>query len=269
VNTVSPMRVFLAMAVLLSSPMWAQIRGGPGGGGPGRGGARGPEGHGGGHGPGIRSGPAVPRTFTPPSGYGNVVFPGTGGPPGMNVFSPIDPSFGTRLGNTVSGAGVYGGGYGYGYGRGYGYSGYGGRRRPYGNNTVIVPYPVYVPYGYAEPAPEEPPPPPPPQIIYVVPGEPDRGQTTTVPPPAGPGVVTYIVPSRPPGGEARSDDRKLYLIAFKNYSIYSATDYWLEGDALHYLTPYGSHNQASLDQVDLEFTERLNRERGLEFRLRN
>jgi hypothetical protein len=211
---------------------------------------------GGARGPGIYPVPQ-PRAYGSPHGYGNVVFPGTGHAPGTySPFSIVDPSFGTRLSNTVSGFGnPYGNGYGYNYNYG---------RRPYGGggNAVIVPYayPVYVPYPeqppvqYAPYAPQT-------QVVYVVPAEP--------PAPPRESVVTYVVPSRSSNeSKPAKDEKRLYLIAFKNYSIYSATDYWVErGETIHYLTPYGAQNQASLDQIDLEFTERLNRERGIEFRL--
>jgi len=221
--------------------------------------------------PGVRPGgvyaapPAfAPRTFGSPHGYGNVVFPGTGHAPGtFSPFSVVDPGFGARLTNTVSGFGsgfsypttYYGGGYSGGYwpGRGAG--------------TVVVPYPVYVypdPQTFVVPMAAPAPPPPAPQIIYVVPGSPERGLTTTAAAPQRESVVTYVVPPReivPPPSS------KLYLIALQNDTIYAATSYWLVDDTLHYRTSSGSHNQASLDQVDLALTERLNRERGVEFRL--
>ncbi len=187
-----------------------------------------------------------------------MVFPGTGHAPGtFSPFSIVDPTFGPRLANTVSG-------YGYGpqsYGNGYGY----------GTGAVVAPYavPVYVPY--PEPVPVAlPPPPPPPQIIYIVPSSPERSMTTTAPPPQHPGVVTYVVPPRETPREtqaAPASAQRLYLIAFQSQSIYTAVEYWLEGDTLHYRTPQGAHNQATLDQIDVELTVRLNRERGIDIRI--
>ena len=192
------------------------------------------------------------------SGFGNVVYPGTGHAPGTySPFSIVDPTFGTRLTNTVSG-------FGYPYNTGYGY-GYGYRRYNRGTTTVVLPYPfpVYAPYPEPYPYPyAEPQPAPAPQIIYVVPGN-------TMEAPRG-GVVTYVVPPhRNEGTEPATAPpaKRLYLIALKNQSIYSTTEYWVEDDTLHYLTSYGAHNQVSLDQVDLDFTVRLNRERGVDFRL--
>lgn len=241
----------------LSAAAWGQRgprQGGPNPGPPPAGGRVGNPG--GPRGPGIYPVPQAPRTYGSPHGFGNVLFPGTGYAPGTySPFSIVDPTFGTRLTNSVGG---FGNPYGYDYGR-----------RPYGGrgNAVIVPYgvPVYVPYYQDQPqvhyAPQT-------QVIYVVPAEPDRSMTTA---PPRESVITYVVPSRSASNEPKpasaKDEKRLYLIAFKNYSIYSATNYWVDRDTIHYLTPYGAQNQASLDQIDLEFTERLNRERGVEFRL--
>ncbi len=230
--------------------------------------------HGNGHGgatSGVHGGPAAAparpssvRTFTAPAltpntygsvtGFGNVVFPGTGHAP--NTFDPFGTSnlgFGSRLSNTVNGFGSPGrnrGGYGYGAG------------------TVIVPYgvPYYVSYPEQQPQAQAPITivTPPPQIIYVVQGEPGMA----APEPRRDSVITYVVPPREPEPQAAAAPaQKPFLIALKNQSIYTATEYWVEDGTLHYVSPLGAHNQASLDQIDLEFTERLNRERGLEFRL--
>jgi hypothetical protein len=264
--------VLATLAGVLSFSALAQQRGG-GMGRPGFSGGHQGSGHGGwrGGGHGGRGGPSQPRTpgiytfpspgyggwgayggYGSPHGYGNVVFPGTGHAPGTySPFSITDPSFGARLGATVSG---------FGYPYSYGYGNYGG--------TAIIGYavpytvPVYVPV----PAlPVVTTPVAPTQIIYVVQGEPDRGITTVAP--QRDSVVTYVVPAREPAPAASATAQTLYLIAFKSHSIYTATEYWLEDDTLHYITSYGAHNQASLDQVDLELTTRLNRERGLGFRL--
>ena len=202
---------------------------------------------------GMRSYPSPGYSgYGSPHGYGNVVFPGT--PGAYSPFSIVDPTFGSRWFNNVSG-----------FGSPYQYGGYYGPA--YGGGTVVVPYtvPVYVPVAVDPPQP--PTPMAPSQIIYIVAGEPDRSLTTTAPS-SGWSVVTYVVPARDNApSAAAADSRRLYLIALRSGSIYSATEYWLEDDTLHYLTSYGAHNQASLDQLDLELTTRLNRERGLEFRL--
>ena len=190
----------------------------------------------------------TPNTYGSVTGYGNVVFPGTGHAP--NTFNPYGASnfgFGSRLSNTVSGFGSTGG-----YRGGYGY----------GAGTVIVPYGVPYYVSYPEPQAQQPITivTPPPQIIYMMQGEP------APPEPRRESVITYIVPSREPPPEAAAAQRP-FLIALNNQSIYTAAEYWVEDGTLHYVSPLGAHNQVSLDQIDLAFTERLNRERGLDFRL--
>ncbi len=64
----------------------------------------------------------------------------------------------------------------------------------------------------------------------------------------------------PPGAEPI-----LYLIAIQNGNIYTSTEHWIESDALHYITRGGAHNLVSIEDVDMELTARLNRERGLAF----
>ena len=57
------------------------------------------------------------------------------------------------------------------------------------------------------------------------------------------------------------------LLQLKNAWMYGLTDYWVEGDNLHYVTNYGGKNSLPLDQIDLATTIRLNSERGVEFSL--
>jgi len=58
-----------------------------------------------------------------------------------------------------------------------------------------------------------------------------------------------------------------YLIALKDHSIYSAVGYWQDGETVHYITGNNVHNQTSLDLIDIELTERLNRDRKVPVRL--
>lgn len=91
--------------------------------------------------------------------------------------------------------------------------------------------------------------------------------------PAAP-VVIYqnYGPSPPP---ARASIREypdnpvppLYLIALRDGSIRVANAYWVEGNTLHYVTEQHERKQVSLDEVDRRFSERLNRERRVDFRL--
>ena len=108
--------------------------------------------------------------------------------------------------------------------------------------------------------------------------------TVVMPPqqPVTPVVINYNYGSAPtpaPGADQNGDRQQTsvqddntdspshYLIAFKDHTIYAATAYWVDGDTLHYFTAGNVHNQASLALVDRDFTERLNREAGLDVRL--
>jgi hypothetical protein len=63
------------------------------------------------------------------------------------------------------------------------------------------------------------------------------------------------------------DQPTLYLIAFKDHSIVSALGYWVEGSSLHYVSVEHTLNQASLDLIDRDLSQRLNDERNVEFHL--
>jgi hypothetical protein len=75
-------------------------------------------------------------------------------------------------------------------------------------------------------------------------------------------------PAPPPGRAAvQNAEPPIFLIAMKDHTIFAASAYWVEGGMLHYITTQGSHNSASLDLVDREFSERLNTDRRVEFKL--
>jgi hypothetical protein len=59
----------------------------------------------------------------------------------------------------------------------------------------------------------------------------------------------------------------VYLIAFKDHTIVQALGFWMEGSTLHYVNNEHSLNQISADLIDRELSQRLNDERGVEFRL--
>lgn len=213
---------------------------------------------------GVRGGAGLSPSRT---GFGNVVFPGTGRAPGAgsafrSPFSISDPGFAGRLGNTVAGFPQSGG-----HGRGH--------RRA----VVVVPYayPVMVggyPYGYAQEqaAPNVTvinTPPQAPQVVINQNYVPETANPVIREYAEGsPEVSVYRAPSRADAPEtAAGEENRSYLIAFTDHSIYSALAYWVQGDTLHYVTPEGVHNQASLDLIDREFTEQLNRERQTQVRL--
>ncbi|HEY3824802.1 MAG TPA: hypothetical protein VGL82_09595 [Bryobacteraceae bacterium] len=58
-----------------------------------------------------------------------------------------------------------------------------------------------------------------------------------------------------------------YLIAYKNHEVYSALAYWVEDKTLHYVTTQNTHNQASLDLIDLALTKSLNEKNEVPFSL--
>jgi hypothetical protein len=59
----------------------------------------------------------------------------------------------------------------------------------------------------------------------------------------------------------------VYLIAFKDHTIRAAMGYAVEGTTIYYTTLEGTRERVPLDSVDREFSEQLNRERNVEFRL--
>ncbi len=68
-------------------------------------------------------------------------------------------------------------------------------------------------------------------------------------------------------GAGRDDQPTIYLLAFKDHNIVPALGYWMEGGTLHYVSVEHTMNQASLDLIDRDLTQRLNDERGVEFKL--
>ncbi len=65
-----------------------------------------------------------------------------------------------------------------------------------------------------------------------------------------------------------SDKPTIYLIAFKDGTIYPAYAFWVEGETLHYITTKYSHNRADVELVDATLSEQLNRERSVEFEIK-
>jgi hypothetical protein len=157
--------------------------------------------------------------------------------------------------------------------------------------TVIVPYgiPVYYggdAYGYAQQQQQQP------NITVVVPPQ----QTPTViinqnytPERANPVLRDYSDAELPPPSNGRQSDVRIYqapagagtanrdpeadkptifLIAMKDGSIHSAIGYWTEGKTFGYVTPNASVNRISMDQLDIEMTEQLNRDRKVPFDLK-
>jgi hypothetical protein len=89
------------------------------------------------------------------------------------------------------------------------------------------------------------------------------------PPVAPPPASSFYQPSADRQQQDEEDSAaaapKYYLLAFRDHSVYSALAYWVEDKTLHYVTPQNTHNQASLDLVDVDFTKQLNRDRPVPF----
>jgi len=207
---------------------------------------------------GVRSGGfnsnayAHPNTFGSITGFGNVVFPGTG-------HAPVDQNLIPRSRPFAPGSG-----------------GGGGRFRNGGSfgSVVYVPYAVGVPaYGeFGQP----------PVTVIYPPQQQQMSPQVVInqnftPETARPVVREYVQdasggirvyePGRPVETPAPAAENPTYLVAFKDHTIYMALAYWVEGDTLHYVTNQNTHNQVSLDLVDRELSDRLNRERNVDFRL--
>jgi hypothetical protein len=54
-----------------------------------------------------------------------------------------------------------------------------------------------------------------------------------------------------------------YLIALKGGLVYVSREHWLLGDTVHFVTLQGDHYVVSLDELDMDLSAKLNRERGL------
>ena len=211
----------------------------------------------------------IPPSSPPQSslgGYGNVLYPGAGHPP------PPANTFPGRLGSVVAGRPVYP-------------AAPPRVSHPAHSRTVIVPYPVYLGgyYGYAPDAYQVQPQPDQPYSdaygapsVMVNPGyTPDHAAPVlreySAPPPPDSDVMrmyqtppTHPYADRPPQPDVPPT---IYLLAFKDHNIVPALGYWTEGSTLHYVSVEHSLNQASLDLIDRSLSQRLNDERGVEFRL--
>jgi hypothetical protein len=97
-------------------------------------------------------------------------------------------------------------------------------------------------------------------------------------PPAPPVIINQYFGVQPPyQGQPQQQDASpssdpqpvsgdtYYLIAYKNHSVYTALAYWVEDKTLNYVTAGNTHNQASLDLIDMDLTKTLNQARGVPF----
>lgn len=83
------------------------------------------------------------------------------------------------------------------------------------------------------------------------------------PPPEANGPPQPTADAQTPASAA--NPQNYYLIAYKNHAVYSALAYWVEDKTLHYVTTQNTHNQASLDLIDLNLTKTLNQSNDVPF----
>ena len=70
-----------------------------------------------------------------------------------------------------------------------------------------------------------------------------------------------------PQGDAQ-DEQPVTLLQLVDGPMYGLTDYWIEGDQLHYVTTYGGRNAVPIERIDFAKTAELNADQGVEFVLR-
>jgi hypothetical protein len=169
-------------------------------------------------------------------------------------------------------------------------AGTGGAQHPQHRRSTVVLYPIYY-GGYAydpayagDPNSQQAADPnaAPPSVVINQGYVPQQGNpqvveyTSDAPPDPPAGMRVYQNPSHPfadptQGGIANrsADDEQptLYLIAMRDHSIVQALGYWMENGALHYVSVEHSLNQVSMDLVDRDLSQRLNDERGVQFKL--
>ena len=159
---------------------------------------------------------------------------------------------GFRFGNRFYG-GYYPGFYGgLGFGIGYGY--------PY-----YYPYASYYPYSY-DPYYGD--------AYYGAPyydsgyygnvGYVQQAQSAPVAPPT---VINQNIGTASAGQGSYYHAADYYLIAFNDHTIRAAVSYTVDGDQIRYTTREHEEKTAPLSSVDVRFSEQINRDRRVEFRL--
>ncbi|HSP67511.1 MAG TPA: hypothetical protein VLN48_07280 [Bryobacteraceae bacterium] len=166
-------------------------------------------------------------------------------------------SIGSFRGNTIvrGGTRFYGGRFYYpnsyyypSFYLGYGYGGYPYYDPYYYNSYYAAPY-YSQPY-YYDPAPYDG------TIGYVQPAQ-------------APTVINQSIGTPAPATNSGSFYRAAdyYLIAFNDHTIQAAISYRVEGDQIFYTTREHEERSAPLANVDRMFSEQINRDRRVEFRL--
>lgn len=220
-----------------------------------------------------------------PSGFGRMMFPGGGGPPGAYAGAAAAGMYGVasatvlptpRANNPVPSTPS--------------------NRRSRGNNqTAVVPYPVYVGGGYGgyyDPYNAM-------GQAWPTPGQPGFSssnylqsasapasqaaassqetspkvvinqyfQQGTTPANAQAAAPTDPAVTAPQQLSMSAEMQSIFLIAMKDHTIYAANSYWVEDNTLNYITVQGTENSVSMDLVDRDLSRRLNRDRKVSFGL--
>jgi hypothetical protein len=206
-----------------------------------------------------------PGQSSAPTGFGRIVYPGTGAPavlrPGVSpgpVFpvltGPVLPHQAHSARSIVPVPVFYGGYNGF-----YDYE-------PPAAPTVAVPIAVQQPYYGQQPYyPGQSDQQQPPVVIinqyFRSDGSAPETQTSTTAPAQQPAPATVATAPQ------QDDMRNVFLIAMKDHTIYAANSYWVEDDTLNFITIQGDQNSASMELVDRELSQRLNRDRKVAFGL--
>lgn len=193
----------------------------------------------------------------PNSGFGRVVFPGTGAPAVVRQGVSRGPVFPILTGpvlphqshtnQTIVPIPVF-----YGGGSYYNYD-------PPPAQLITAPQ-GYYPMQYAPQVQEQQPP-----VVIINQYFRSDGPQPEVAEAAAPPTVAAA--PGPVIATQQDDLRNVFLIAMKDHTIYAANSYWVEGNTLNYITIQGDQNSASLDLVDREISQRLNRDRKVAFGL--
>ena len=78
-------------------------------------------------------------------------------------------------------------------------------------------------------------------------------------------------PSFGTGNEAEDSAKRqppVTLLQLRDGSMYGLTEYWVDGDKLHYFTTYRGEGSVPIQGIDFEKTAELNLDRGVDFVLR-
>ena len=183
-------------------------------------------------------GPPPPQTSH--GGFGSVLYPGTGGPPGRgvtprNLIRPPRIAHPDHAAATIVPVPVY-------------YGGYYTDPNAYGQQ----PAPAYDdPGSYAAPS----------QAPVVILNQGFRPEQLQPPPMTAPQYAPEEVQARPDPAPT------IYLIAMTDHTILPTIAYWVEGDTLAYITTEGDQNRVSMALVDRDFSKKLNDDRRVEFKL--